>query len=203
MYNETTIGGVVSAVQPTPAIGGVGILKDVEKRAGGAFTEHGLHVLLIGKTVGHLGSSLYLREVLSREDGAPPPVNLNHEHDFGNFVRELIHTNRIDACHDISDGGLLVALAEMCMPKNIGASITFPDHIPAHAFAFGEDQARYIIACKAEHADEIVEQAAAKNIPITTLGKTEGDMLEVSGLLNVAVSAIKTINAAWMPKYMA
>ena len=121
----------------------------------------------------------------------------------GNFVRELIHTNRIDACHDISDGGLLVALAEMCMPKNIGASITFPDHIPAHAFAFGEDQARYIIACKAEHADEIVEQAAAKNIPITTLGKTEGDMLEVSGLLNVAVSAIKTINAAWMPKYMA
>jgi phosphoribosylformylglycinamidine synthase len=203
LYNETTIGGIVSAVQPTPAIGGVGILKDVQKRVGSAFTESGLHVLLIGKTIGHLGSSLYLREVLGREDGAPPPVNLNHEHDFGNFVRELIHTNRIEACHDISDGGLLVALAEMCMPKNIGASISFPDHIPAHAFAFGEDQSRYIIACKAEHTDAILEQAAAKNIPVVTLGKTEGDAFEVSGHLNVAVSEIKTVNSEWMPKYMA
>src|SRR4029077_19362402 len=107
LYNETNGKGIF----PTPAIGGVGIFLDVNKRCGNAFTQTGDDILVIGNTLGHLGSSLYLRECLGREDGAPPPVNLSEEKKNGDFIRGLIASGSITACHDISDGGLLVALA--------------------------------------------------------------------------------------------
>jgi len=203
LYNETATGKNASAVQPTPAIGGVGILTDVEKRMINHFTAAGHHILLIGRTEGHLGQSLYLREVLGREEGSPPPVDLTAESDNGNFVRELIHSGRVSACHDCSDGGLLVALAEMCMPSSIGAEVTFPETIPAHAFAFGEDQGRYLLAVSPEHTLTITEEAAAGKIAALRLGKTGGSSLVVEGLLNEKVAALRALNESWLPKYMA
>ncbi len=189
-------------MQPTPAIGGVGILKDVNTRMTNAITQAGQHILVIGKTTGHLGSSLYLRELCNREDGTPPPVNLHAEHDHGNFVRGLIQTKRITACHDISDGGLLVALAEMCLPKNIGAQIHFPDHIPSHAFAFGEDQGRYILVCDAAMSQSIMDDASEKKIPALLLGTTGGGSLEISGVSTIGLTTIHDAHIRWFAEYM-
>jgi phosphoribosylformylglycinamidine synthase len=203
LYNETTIGGTASAIQPTPAIGGVGILKDAERNVVNHFIAEGHHIYLVGKTAGHLGSSLYLREVLGREEGPPPPVDLTAESDNGNFVRELISSSRIAACHDLSDGGLLIALAEMCFPKSIGAEIEFPEGVDAHAFAFGEDQARYLLAIPAEHAQVIAQEAKQKNIPISYLGITSGSNLVVDGLVNEKLATLRALNESWLPTYMA
>jgi phosphoribosylformylglycinamidine synthase len=203
LYNETTIGDKVSAVQPTPAIGGVGILLDIEKRIGNQFIEENHHIILIGKTEGHLGSSLYLREVLGSEEGPAPTVDLTAECENGNFVSSLIPSSRLSACHDLSDGGLLVALAEMGFKHKIGATITFPENVNAHAFAFGEDQSRYLIATPQEHTKDILKEAASHNIPALLLGKTGGDALVIESLnFNEPITTLYDINEAWMPNYM-
>jgi phosphoribosylformylglycinamidine synthase len=203
LYNETSIGAHASAILPTPAIGGVGLLSDVEKRSGSQFTAPELHIILVGTTLGHLGSSLFLREVLGSEEGPPPPVDLVAESTQGNFVRDCILSGRISACHDVSDGGLLVAVTEMCFAKNIGATLAFPQGLSAHAFAFGEDQGRYVIAVPFEHAENILQEAKAANIPALMLGKTGGDSLVVEDLMDIDVAALRSTNEAWLPGYMA
>jgi len=203
LYNETTIGAQASAIQPTPAIGGVGILLDAEKRSGNHFTAEGHHIILIGKTLGHLGSSLFQREVMKREEGAPPPVDLTAECENGNFVRSIIESGRISACHDLSDGGVLIAVAEMCLPQLIGATLTLPDGLPALAFAYGEDQSRYLLAVPAEHTQNILEEAVNKKIPAMLLGKTGGEALVIEGMLNEPILQLRKINESWMPEYMA
>lgn len=199
LYNETNGKGV----QPTPAIGGVGILKDHTSRVGNAITEAEQSLLLIGATQGHLGASLYLREIEKREEGAPPPVDLDAEVENGNFVREMIAQHRIAACHDCSDGGLLVALAEMCLGREIGAQVEFPADAHAIGFAFGEDQARYLLAVAPEHLHAVIAEAEKAGVPCYTLGTTGGSDLEVEGHFTVAVSELKKLNEDWLPNYMA
>ena len=111
LYNETS----GSAILPTPVIGGVGLIADAAKAVDLALKRDGNALILIGDTSGHLGASLYLREIEGREDGPPPPVDLAAERRNGDFVRGLIERRLVAACHDVSDGGLLVAIAEMAM----------------------------------------------------------------------------------------
>ncbi len=198
LYNETNGSGV----QPTPNIGGVGLLKDVALHTTLAFKSAGDVVLLIGDTHGHLGSSLYLREVLGREEGAPPSVDLAREKAHGDFVRGLIQAKRVTACHDLADGGLLVALAEMAMAGRMGATVQFPAELPAHAFAFGEDQARYLLTVRADEAKAIAEAAASAGIPCQPLGTVGGDALIVEGQLSVSVSALCHAHEGWLPGFM-
>src|SRR5579863_6129416 len=110
-YNETNGKGIL----PTPVIGGVGVIDDVAKAVSIAFKAAGEAILVFGATIGHLGCSIYLRELLGREEGAPPPVDLAAERRNGDFIRGLIAAGRLSACHDLADGGLLVALAEMAL----------------------------------------------------------------------------------------
>ena len=117
-----------------------------------AFKGEGEAILLIGETRGWLGRSVYLRDVCGREEGAPPPVDLAAERRHGDFVRSLIRAGAVTAVHDVSDGGLLIALAEMAMASGIGAVLEAPSKIPPHAFWFGEDQARYIVTAKDAHS---------------------------------------------------
>jgi len=194
LYNETSVGGVSKGIFPTPAIGGVGILRDVTKRVGNSFVKPGEDIFLIGETKGHLGCSLYLREILGREDGAPPPVDLALEKKNGDFVRGLIEAGSITACHDISDGGLLVALAEMSY-RGVGANITTQGDT---GFWFGEDQARYIITGNAT----VMEAAKKAGVTITHLGKTQADTLEITGSFSVPVATLVSAYEAWMPNYM-
>src|SRR5947209_19065245 len=140
LYNETRGQGI----WPTPAIGGVGLVDNVAQIATPAFKQRDHAILLIGKTRGWLGQSIYLRDICGREEGAPPPVDLTEEKRNGDFVRGLILDGSISTAHDLSDGGLLVAFAEMAMAGRIGAKLaSAPGNIPAHGFWFGEDQARY------------------------------------------------------------
>src|SRR5207302_3589398 len=136
LYNETN----GRAILPTPSIGGVGVLDDFTKSATLAFKAAGQVILLVGDTAGWLGQSMYLREICGREEGAPPPVDLASERRNGDLVRSLIREGALTAVHDVSDGGLLVAIAEMAMASGWGAELDGAP-IAAHAFWFGEDQA--------------------------------------------------------------
>ena len=155
LYNETQGRGIL----PTPSIGGVGVLADFTKSATLAFKAADETILLIGETQGWLGQSLYLRDVCGREEGAPPPVDLIEERENGDIVRALIGEGLVTAAHDISDGGLLVALAEMAMASGIGADLDAPpEDTPAHAFWFGEDQARYLVTVPADRAEAVMQR---------------------------------------------
>jgi phosphoribosylformylglycinamidine synthase len=199
LYNETNGEGIL----PTPAIGGVGLMADVNKMATVAFKRSGDVIIVIGETKGHLGQSIYLREIEGREEGAAPKVDLAVERKNGDFVRKLIEASRVDTVHDVSDGGLLVAIAEMALPRGIGASIGqagLPDAIP---FWFGEDQARYVIAAPPEQAEKIRTEATAALIPVAALGKTGGDMITLEDKDSVKVAALKDGFESWFPGFMA
>jgi phosphoribosylformylglycinamidine synthase len=185
-------------------VGGVGLLADSTRRVGSAFTQVGHSIFLIGDTLGHLGSSLYLREIVGSEEGAPPPVNLDVELKHGTMVRSLIEDGRlVSACHDVSDGGLLVALAEMCLGRDIGAQVRFMTDLPYHAYAFGEDQARYLIAVPANAKDEVMVRLNQADIIFTDLGVTAPDLLIVEDVLRVPVTHLRDINETWLPGFMA
>ena len=197
LYNETNGSGIL----PTPAIGGVGLIEDAAKSVSLGFKRAGETIILIGETRGHLGQSLYLREVLGREEGTPPPVDLDAEKRNGDFVRAQIRAGAVSACHDLSDGGLLVALAEMAMAGGIGASVSIPGALPAHAFLFGEDQARY--ALTASQPDALLAVARQAGVAAQILGKTGGDALTIRDIGAISVAELRRINEAWLPAYMA
>ena len=141
LYNETN----GQAVLPTPVVGAVGLLDDLSSRVGLALPGPGLALVLVGETRGHLGRSLWLEAVEGCEEGPPPPVDLAAERRNGDFVRAEIRAGRVAACHDLSDGGLLVAAAEMALAGGVGAVVRSP-LADAVAGLFGEDQARYLLA---------------------------------------------------------
>jgi phosphoribosylformylglycinamidine (FGAM) synthase-like enzyme len=199
LYNETNGEGIL----PTPAIGAVGLMKDVTKMATVAFKRAGDVIILIGETKGHLGQSIYLREIEGREEGAAPKVDLAVEKKNGDFVRGLIEAGRVDTVHDVSDGGLLVAIAEMAMPRGIGAGVGLAGLPDAIAFWFGEDQARYVIAAPFAQAKKIVAEATAAAITVAELGKTGGDTITLGDKGSVTVAALKAGFEAWFPNFMA
>jgi len=200
LYNETNGRGIL----PTPTIGGVGLLDDVTKHATLAFKREGDVVLLVGETKGWLGQSLYLRDVCGREEGAPPPVDLEAEKRNGDFVRNLVRTGLVDTVHDCSDGGLAVALAEMAMAGGIGAVVPeCPVALSCHAFLFGEDQGRYVIAVDGETATEILYSASSKGISVAIVGVTGADSLTLPDNEAISVADLRAAHEGWLPAYMA
>jgi phosphoribosylformylglycinamidine synthase subunit PurL len=197
LYNETEGKGIL----PTPAIGGLGVLDDASQAVGLALPPW-LDIVLIGATTGWLGQSIWLREIAGREDGAPPPVDLAVERANGDFVRTHILNGTIRACHDVSDGGILVALAEMAMASGIGARMmTHPRDIPGHAFWFGEDQARYLVAVP-DHA-AFVRIAEAAGIPAMRLGTSGGQDLTLPDGGSISIATLKAANESFFPTWMA
>jgi len=142
LYNESKATGGGSAILPTPAIGGIGLLKDIDGMATVAFKNEGDAIWLIGGEGSHLGQSIWLREIAGREAGEAPKVDLAAERAHAETVRSLIAEGKVNAVHDISDGGLLVAVAEMALASGIGAELSIA---LTTAGAFGEDQGRYIV----------------------------------------------------------
>jgi phosphoribosylformylglycinamidine synthase len=197
LYNETNGSGIL----PTPAIGGVGLIDDAARSVSLAFKRGGEAIFLLGETKGHLGCSLYLREVAGREDGAPPPVDLAAERRNGDAVRQAILAGEVTACHDLSDGGLLVALAEMAMAGGVGATVKAPPGVPPHAFWFGEDQGRYLLTTA--DPDRLAARLQAAGVPFLRLGVTEGASLTVEGAGAISTGELRRINEAWLPAYMA
>jgi phosphoribosylformylglycinamidine synthase len=201
LYNETN----GRAIPPTPTIGGVGLLGDFTSTATLAFKTEREAVLLIGSTRGWLGQSLYLRDICGREEGAPPPVDLAAEKRNGDFVRDLIARRIATAAHDISDGGLAVAVAEMAMASGIGADLqTAPvGLVPPAAFWFGEDQGRYVVTVHDGDIADIMESAGAADIAVTRIGATGGDALLLPGERPMPVKMLSERFESWLPRYMA
>jgi phosphoribosylformylglycinamidine synthase subunit PurL len=199
LYNETN----GRAILPTPSIGGVGVLEDFQKSATIGFKAAEEAILMIGGYRGWLGQSLYLRDICGREEGAPPPVDLREERRNGDLVRRLIREGLVTAVHDISDGGLLVALAEMAMASGIGAALDIHMAMPAHAVLFGEDQGRYVITVKGSAARKVGDLAGAEQISCKFLGFTGGDALTLPGERPILVRTLQERHEGWFPAYMA
>jgi phosphoribosylformylglycinamidine synthase subunit PurL len=200
LYNETN----GRAILPTPTIGGVGLLDDFTKSATLAFKAADEIILLMGDVQGWLGQSLWLREVCGREQGAPPPVDLTAERRNGDFVRALVAAGIATAVHDVSDGGLLVALAEMAMASDIGARLYAPPiTMPPHAFWFGEDQARYVVTVPASAAETVTVRAKAAGVPVRRIGSTAGSALTLPGEPPILLKPLRDRFEGWLPAYMA
>ncbi|MGP0090144.1 MAG: phosphoribosylformylglycinamidine synthase subunit PurL [Xanthobacteraceae bacterium] len=200
LYNETN----GRAILPTPTIGGVGLLDDFKEAMTLAFKREGEAILLIGDTRGWLGQSLYLRDICGREEGAPPRVDLGAERHNGNLIRALIKERVVTAVHDLSDGGLLIALAEMAMAGRIGAALEpAPAGIPPHAFWFGEDQGRYVITLPAAQVQPVLRRAKAAAVAARGLGMTGGDALLLPGERALELATLRARFEQWLPAYMA
>src|SRR5262252_6954672 len=200
LYNETN----GRAILPTPTIGGVGVLDDFTKSASLGFKAADEIILLIGETQGWLGQSLYLRDVCGREEGAPPPVDLAAERRNGDLVRALIAEGTATAVHDVSDGGLMVALAEMAMAAGIGARLyAAPIAVEPHAFWFGEDQARYVITVRSADAEPTIARAKAAGVPVRRIGSTAGNSLTLPGEAPILLKQLNDRYEGWLPAYMA
>ncbi|MEM9205530.1 MAG: phosphoribosylformylglycinamidine synthase subunit PurL [Pseudomonadota bacterium] len=200
LYNETNGRGIL----PTPAIGGVGLLPSGKTHTTIAFKETGDAILVIGgATLGHLGQSSYLREILDREDGPPPPVDVEIERKAGDFVRREIGAGRVSACHDISDGGLGIALAEMAIAGNKGAicDLDFPDLSPFEAL-FGEDQARYVVTCAPSRVESLTRDADEQGLATTWLGTVGGEELTIGRSVAISVKELRGAHESWFPRYM-
>ncbi|MEE2688641.1 MAG: phosphoribosylformylglycinamidine synthase subunit PurL [Pseudomonadota bacterium] len=198
LYNETN----GEAILPTPVIGGVGHIADIVAGVVGiALPEPGQSLVLIGDTEGWLGASLYLREICHLEEGAPPPVDLDAEQRNGSFVRARIGAGQITACHDLSDGGLLVALTEMALAGSIGVEIEYTPKMPAHAWYFGEDQGRYLCAtCTPDH---LLAEAKNLKVPAILIGRTGGSTLNLPNGDTICLSGLRSAHEGWLPEYMA
>lgn len=185
LYNETK----GEAILPTPVIGGVGLVEDVSKIARMQNGKPGDALYVVGDTEGCIGQSLYLREIHGKEMGAPPSVDLAAEKRNGDFVRDLINAGAVACAHDVSDGGLLVALAELCFAMQMGMELKNSNASPA--YWFGEDQARYVLVVNPTQAPTLEQSAKAKNIPLTPLGNVGGQDISLNGNVLAALAPIR------------
>jgi phosphoribosylformylglycinamidine synthase subunit PurL len=195
LYNETN----GQAILPTPTIGGVGLMADWSKMATVKFKAQGDAILLVGAKGTHLGQSIYQREILGDEKGAPPPVDLGLEKQNGDFVRNLINESQVTAVHDISDGGLASAIIEMALAGELGAELLTSDHKEL----FGEDQARYVLTCPPKEVAKIITQAHVKGVDIIRVGTVSG-LAEVNfGGTVVTLAELSAAHEGWFPTFMA
>ncbi|MDX8448838.1 phosphoribosylformylglycinamidine synthase subunit PurL [Mesorhizobium captivum] len=205
LYNETNGRGIL----PTPTIGGVGLIPDWSKMARIGFAAEGQMIVLVGAPASwgsHLGQSVYMRDIHSRTDGPPPPVDLEHEKRVGDHVRALIASGIVTAAHDVSDGGLAVALAEMAMASGIGATIpglTGTDPIPVW---FGEDQGRYLLTLSIDPQsgewDRIREEQGMLGIFAPWIGTTGGRELKLGETRAIPVNELTAAHEGWFPRFM-
>jgi len=193
LYNETN----GQAILPAPVIGGVGLLDNVSKTATIAFKADHMVLYVIGETLGHVGQSLYLREIFGCEEGSPPPVDLIAERKYGEFVREQIKQGILTICHDVADGGLLVTLAEMALAGDRGAII---NRTGDAGFWFGEDQGRYVVAV--EKSSPFEQNAKEAGVPLMELGYTGGSALSLQDVGTLELSLLKSLHDNWLPHYM-
>ncbi len=200
LYNETAGRGIL----PTPTVGGVGLVDDVARVASSGFKKAGQTVCLVGPPLGWLGQSLYLRDICGRAEGAPPPVDLAAEKRNGDFVRNLIAEKLVDTVHDVSDGGLLVALAEMTLAHGIGVTLDLAElpSVPSHALLFGEDQGLYVLACAQEDASVIGAAARGTDVPFARIATTGGDALTLPGEPPILIGELRHAKDEWLPRFM-
>ena len=189
-------------ISPTPVIGGVGLIKKLSKPLSHNFTHNNSTLLVIGKTFGHLEQSVFLKEIYSINEGMPPEVNLRNEKNNGESLLKLIDKNLVLSSHDISTGGLIVALAEMSIGSNIGAKISKPKKLTNSInYFFGEDQARYLIEVKNENFSKVDKVLRENNVFYDNIGVTQPDFFEIENGLKIGIKDLYEINNKWYNNY--
>ena len=197
LYNETN--GV--AIKPTPTIGGVGFIQDVNKSMTLSLKFSDSLLLVVGETKGHIHQSALCHDILHLKKGPPPAINLNEEKKNSFFVRELIDKKIAKSVHDISDGGIALAVAEMCMAGKMGAKI-ITNLIDAERvkFLFGEDQARYLVEIKNEDCENVMKLAKEQEISLLQLGSTKKENLTIDEM-KISVDDLLKLNNKWFHNY--
>ncbi len=200
LYNETN----GAAIPPTPTVGAVGLLPNYDVVVGFGGMVEGDVLVLIGETHGELGSSLYLREVLGREDGAPPPVDLALERKTGDFVRGLIEAGELTNVHDLSDGGLIGAAADMALASDCGVELDATSAAHAHVLLFAEDQARYLTAV-ADPVD-LIAKAQKAGLHASVVGRAKGTDFASAGdkgeLYRIPLTHLREMHESWLPTWI-
>ena len=186
LYNETNGEGIY----PTPAIGGVGLIKDLSNVKTLSLKEDGNFLCVVGKTANHLGSSKYISIIQSKEEGGTPEINLDTELRNGNFVMDAINQKLIASAHDVGEGGILVAISEMCMSGNLGITIEIETDFP-HGYFFAEDQSRYLLEVSPNNYDECQKLANNNDVHFEKIGIVGGDKISIKNIGDQQISALK------------
>ena len=198
LYNETNGKGI----NPTPTIGGIGLLENIEHFSTPSVKREGDNIILLGDTKGHLSQSIYAFEIFRDNKGLPPRVDLNMEKKIGDIVRNLILDLKIDTVHDISDGGLLIALTEMAISGNIGIDLKISDNKLNNGFLFGEDQARYILMIKDEIFEDALKLIKSNNITYENIGKTNGKKIRIRKFGEINLEELRNLYENWFKNYL-
>ena len=198
-YNQTKEVGI----KPTPAIGGVGLIKDYSKMITMEFKEIGNVVLVIGKTEGHIDQSLFARNILDEKNGPPPEINLFNEKNNGETLLKLIGSDYIKSAHDVSLGGIITAISKMCIKGNKGIDIKKPKSlINEFEYFFGEDQGRYIIEVNKENLKKVTNLLNKNSVHFDQLGEIKEKNLTIDKKIDLSVDDLKTFNTSWLKDYM-
>jgi len=197
LYNETNR----VAIKPTPTIGGVGLIQDINNTMTYGLKSSDSLLIVVGETKGHIHQSALCHDILYLKKGPPPTMNLQEEKKNSFFIRGLIEKKLVQSVHDVSDGGIALAIAEMCMAGAIGAKIstnlTGPERVK---YLFGEDQARYIIEIKKDDLNSLVQMAKEQEISMTQLGTTSLEQFAIDEI-KISVAEMIKLNNNWFYNY--
>ena len=195
LYNETE----GKSIPPTPQIGAVGIIKNTDNQLSNKINKNNNQdIIVLGSTRGHLQCSIYAKEIAKIEKGCPPTINLDEELKHGKFILDLASLNLIDACKDLSDGGIGIALAELCIMSKVGCEIISPKSLNVNQWLFGEDQARYIIITN--KSEVIMNKAKSMNIEAKIIGKIKGNSFSLNNN-KISIEKITNIRNNWFHNY--
>ena len=198
-YNETKDRGI----KPTPSIGGVGLIKNYKNMITMDLKGKDNHILVIGKTEGHLSQTIFAREILSEKKGPPPEINLFNEKNNGEIVSKIIKENLIESCNDISLGGILIAIAKMCIKGKKGAKLNSIKGLTnKYEYFFGEDQGRYIIEVKKENLKKVNEILKTNAVHYDEIGIVTDKNLSYNNELKIPIEELNKAYTNWLPNYM-
>ena len=195
-YNETNGEGIY----PTPAIGGVGLIKDLSNVMTIALKKNGNYLCVIGKSSNHLGNSQYLSIIKNKELGSTPSIDLNEELKNGKFVLSCIEQKIFEAVHDIADGGLLVALSEMSMCGEKGVQVDI-NKSSLHGYFFGEDQSRYLVEVSKDNFEDLMSEAENNNIFVEKIGVTQDNQFEINNIGKIPIQELIRAHESWFQKF--
>ena len=183
---------------PTPVIGGVGLIGKLSNTINNTLKKEKSSIIVVGKTFGHLEQSCFLKENFRIIDGKPPEINLINEKNNGEIVLDLINRNLVLSAHDISSGGMLVALSEMILGSNLGIKIDKPKNVRnLIKYFFGEDQSRYILEIDEKHIEQVKNHLKVNNIYFDNIGNTQKKYFEIQEEMKIDVNVLFNLNNQW------
>ena len=189
-------------IKPTPVIGGVGLIKNIKNSSSQYIKKENSIIILIGKTFGHLSQSVFFEEIYSIKNGPPPVVNLVNEKNNGEIILKLIENNLTNAVHDVSSGGLIIALAEMTFNSDYGLKINKPKKLSnIFEYFYGEDQGRYLIEVDKKNLEKVVKYLKENNIFNEIIAVTQKDIFELEGEFKININELYKLNNKWYYNY--